>query len=78
VKARDRYLMLDVWMALGGDPQDFETWIAEPKRYPSDAWAQLLAAIRGDRMEGDHHPEPGLILNLVRTCVPDEVNEAEQ
>lgn len=51
--------MLDVWMALGGEPIAFDRWMAEPKRTPADAWAQLLAAIRGDLMVGDHNPGPG-------------------
>jgi hypothetical protein len=62
--------MLDVWMALGGDPATFEEWMDNPKRTPADAWAQLLAAIRGDLMNGDHNPEPGLILKLVRQECP--------
>lgn len=57
--------MLDVWVALGGDPTDFDTWMADPKRTPADAWAQLLAAVRGDVMAGDTNPYPGLILSLV-------------
>lgn len=61
-----RDAMLDVWQALGGDPFLFEQWVDEPNRTPADAWAQLLAAIRDDDMSGDHNPEPGLSLDLVR------------
>jgi hypothetical protein len=60
-----RYAMLDLWMALGGNPLAFEEWMDEPKRTPADAWAQLLAAVRGDVMPGDTNPEPGAILALV-------------
>lgn len=60
-----RYLLLDVWMALGGESQDFERWMDEPRRTHADAWAQLLAAIRGDLMPGDTNPPPGEILALV-------------
>lgn len=59
---------LDVWLALGGTPIDFDAWMADPKRTPADAWAQLLAAIRGDDMSGDTNPAPGLILDLVTTA----------
>lgn len=54
-----RHALLDVWMSLGGGSQVFEDWMSEPKRTPADAWAQLMAAIRGDLMTGDHNPEPG-------------------
>lgn len=54
-----RYAQLDVWMALGGEPQAFEAWRDAPKRTYADAWSQLLGAIRGDLMLGDHNPEPG-------------------
>jgi len=60
-----RYAMLDLWMALGGDSEVFEAWMADPKRTPADAWAQLLAAVRGDTMPGDTNPYPGAILQLV-------------
>lgn len=60
-----RAAMLDVWMALDGEPQDFEAWMDEPDRTTADAWAQLLAAIRGDLMVGDTNPEPGEVLGLV-------------
>lgn len=60
-----RYAMLDVWSALGGDSDTFDAWMADPKRTPADAWAQLLAAIRGDVMAGDTNPYPGAILQLV-------------
>lgn len=64
--------MLDVWQALGGDPHAFHGWIAHPNRYPSDAWAQLLAAIRGDRaaLEADSNPPAGELLTLVRKIQP--------
>jgi hypothetical protein len=55
----DRIYMLDVWVALGGDFLSFELWMDDPNRTPADAWAQLLAAIRGDLMAGDHNPGPG-------------------
>jgi len=38
------YAMLDVWMALGGDPAAFDRMWAEPHRTPADTWAQLMAA----------------------------------
>ena len=57
--------MLDIWLALGGDSRVFEEWIDEPTRYPSDAWAQLLAAIRGDLMNDDTNPPPGALRELV-------------
>lgn len=60
-----RYALLDVWMALGGDSQAFEKWMDEPKRTPADAWSQLLGAIRGDLMTGDHNPDPGTLLGLI-------------
>lgn len=60
-----QYAMLDVWMALGGEPRVFDEWMADPKRTPADAWAQLLAAIRGNLMVGDTNPYPNQILELV-------------
>lgn len=42
-----RYELLDLWMALGGDPIVFEQWMAEPRRTEEDAWAQLLGAVSG-------------------------------
>ena len=43
------YAMLDVWMALGGDPAAFDRMWAEPHRTPADTWAQLMAAV-GQRL----------------------------
>ena len=40
--------MLDLWQALGLDSNDFHDWLAEPKRTPDDAWAQLVSAVAGD------------------------------
>jgi hypothetical protein len=42
------YAMLDVWMALGGDPVAFDRICAEDRREPADTWAQLMCAVRGD------------------------------
>ena len=70
-----RYAMLDVWLALGGDGQTFEAWMEE--RTSADAWAQLLAAIRGDLMLGDTNPEPGAILALVWKRWPEQGNAGE-
>jgi hypothetical protein len=46
--APSRLSMLDVWLNLGLHGQAFEEWIDELRRTPADAWAQLLAAVRGD------------------------------
>jgi hypothetical protein len=55
------YAMLDVWMALGGDPLAFDRMWAEDRRSPPETWAQLLAAIRGDRetLARDTNPPAG-------------------
>lgn len=64
----DRIHMLDVWVALGGDLHGFETWVDDSRRTPADAWAQLMAAIRGDvrGLMADTNPPAGdLLLELV-------------
>ncbi len=70
------YAMLDVWMALGGDPLAFDRMWAEPRRTPADTWAQLMALIRGNlaSMLKDSNPPIGpeferlLLLNDGRVC----------
>lgn len=60
------YVLLDVWMSIGGNPAEFDRWMADPKRTRTDAWAQLLGAIRGDLMVGDTNPPPGdALLSLI-------------
>jgi len=56
-----RYAMLDVWMALGGDPQAFDRMMVEDRRTDADTWAQLLAVIarRWDALLADTNPSPG-------------------
>lgn len=75
----DRIDMQRVWMALGGDPRDFETWINDPGRTRADAWAQLLAAIRGDipALMRDTNPPTGELLAIVeaRTSPTDWQND---
>ncbi|MBK6857785.1 MAG: hypothetical protein IPG97_14880 [Microthrixaceae bacterium] len=60
------YLAQDVWMALGGTPDAFEAWAhcEDDRRTWGDAWAQIIAAVGGSRMEGDTNPPPGTILDL--------------
>ena len=60
------YLAQDVWMALGGDSNAFEAWAhhEDDRRTWGDAWAQIVAAVGGSRMEGDRNPPPGTILDL--------------
>jgi hypothetical protein len=41
--------MLDVWMALGGEPAAFYRMWDEDRRTPADTWAQLMAAV-GQRL----------------------------
>lgn len=53
------YAMLDVWMALGGDPAAFERMWLEDGRTPADTWAQLMAIVRGDSIADDTNPPPG-------------------
>lgn len=54
------FAMLDVWMALGGEPNAFDRMWAEDRRYPADTWAQLLALIRGsDSLWEDTNPPAG-------------------
>lgn len=61
-----RYHLLDVWMALGGDPLVFEEWMSEPRRSRADAWAQLMSAVRGDRrVLLDTNPPGDQLLALV-------------
>lgn len=62
----DRIGMLDVWMALGGDPLAFDDWIDEPRRTPADAWAQLIAAVGHNikALERDTNPPAGALLDL--------------
>lgn len=56
-----RFAMLDIWMSLGGDSQDFEDWANDPNRFPADAWAQLCAAVASnvDALEADTNPPAG-------------------
>lgn len=55
-----RYAMLDVWMALGGEPAAFERMCDEPRRTPADTWAQLIAMIRNPlSVLADTNPPPG-------------------
>ena len=60
------YLAQDVWSALGGDSNAFEAWAhhEDDRRTWGDAWAQVVAAIEGSRMEGHRNPPPGTILDL--------------
>ena len=62
-----RYHMLDIWLALGGDPKVFDEWIEHPKRTPADAWSQLMAAIRDDvvTLTQDTNPPAHLLLDVV-------------
>lgn len=62
-----RYHMLDIWLALGGDPAVFEEWMDDPRRTPADAWAQLMAAIRGDLagLMADTNPPADQLADLV-------------
>jgi hypothetical protein len=53
------YVMLDVWMALGGDSEGFDRMWAEEGRTPADTWSQLLAMVRGEYPIDDHNPPPG-------------------
>jgi len=79
-----RYAMLDVWMALGGDPQAFDRMMAEDRRTDADTWAQLLAVIarRWDALLADTNPPPGpefdaLVVALVATD-PDPQTDSDQ
>mgnify|MGYP007079496396 CR=1 FL=1 len=57
--------MLEIWLALDGDAEDFEEWIDHPRRTPADAWAQLLAAISGSAsLVLDTNPPAGKLLDL--------------
>lgn len=60
----DRIYMLDVWMALGGTPRDFEVWVAE-QGADADAWSHLVGAVRGDHMASDHNPPVGDLLLIL-------------
>lgn len=55
--------MLDLWMALGGEPDAFDRMLTEDRRTPGDTWSQLLAIVRGITWEalaeGDTNPPPG-------------------
>lgn len=64
--AVERWHLLDIWQALGGEPEEFERWMDEPRRSVADAWAQLMAAIRGDidTLEADTNPPAGYVLYL--------------
>lgn len=57
------FAMLDLWMALGGEPAAFDRMLAEDRRTPGDTWSQLLAIARGIPwavlVEGDTNPPPG-------------------
>lgn len=58
----DAAYMLDVWMALGVPPSEFEAWYNHPKRTPADAWAQLLQAIRDpSKLNEDSNPPAGTL-----------------
>lgn len=60
--------MLDIWTALGGDAGTFHAWLRDDeRRTPADSWAQLMAAVAGDRrlLEADTNPPAGLLLDLV-------------
>jgi len=59
------YAMLDLWMALGGDPTEFDRWSEEPEMYPVEMWSFLLAAVRGDDLTVNHNPPPGRLLDVV-------------
>lgn len=68
-----RFAQLDVWMALGGDPLDFERWRDHPRRSFGDAWAQLMAAVQGDviGLLRDTNPPAGELVDLLmRTVYP--------
>jgi hypothetical protein len=60
----DRFEMLDVWQALGLNPNDFHDWIGEPKRTAADAWAQLMGAVAGsvESLSRDTNPPCGELL----------------
>lgn len=63
-----RHHFLDIWLALGGNALDFETWIDDPQRTPADAWAQLMNAIAGNviaLLEDTNPPAGDLLLELV-------------
>ncbi len=63
------YALLDVWCALGGDYTGFNHWrfIEDPRRTMADAWAQLMAAVRGDiaGLMEDTNPPAGSIIDLI-------------
>lgn len=60
-----RYELLDLWMALGGEPLVFEQWMAEPRRTEEDAWTQLLGAVSGSLCMEDTNPPVGELADLV-------------
>lgn len=56
----ETYAMLDVWMALGGDPDSFDRMWHEEHRTPADTWSQILSVIRGDGLAlKDTNPPAG-------------------
>lgn len=60
-----RGMMLDIWLSLDGDGEEFEAWIDDPRRTFADAWAQLMAAINGSgSLVLDTNPPAGELLNL--------------
>lgn len=71
-----RYLMLDVWVALGCSGVTFEDWIDDPQRTPADAWSQLMAAIRGDlpTLLADTNPPAGVLVDFMVERWADEVD----
>lgn len=55
-----KYLLLDLWTALGGTFHGFENWFQEqPGRTNADAWAQLLAWVRREPPGEDTNPPAG-------------------
>lgn len=65
-----RMAYLDVWRALGGTTESFVEWArSDERRQWSDAWRQLMAAVRGDiaGLLADTNPPAGdLLLELVK------------
>jgi hypothetical protein len=53
--------MLDVWVALGGEPAAFYRMWDEDRRTPADTWAQLMAVVgqRLGSLAADTNPPAG-------------------